>query len=452
MVSAANGIKTAAVHNRAFTSLVADLRLDRVMIRIPATLTCPFMSTPIERPTERPPPPGKVLSDFGPLYASSGFIGWLFAVTAPVAIILAVGSGSGLSEGEIASWIFGVFFINGLITILFSWLYRQPLAFFWTIPGTVLVGQSLTHLTFHQVIGAYFATSVLMLVLGATGSVKRTMELVPLPIVMGMVAGVFLRFGLDLVHAVFNDIAIAGPMVAIWLLLSALPLLGRRCPPIIGALVVGALATIALGRFAGSAPLQLELIRPVLQEPTWSLAAMIELVVPLAITVLVVQNGQGIAVLKTAGHEPPVNAVAVACGIGSAISALVGSVSTCLTGPTNAILVSSGERKRQYVAGIVVGILAIAFGLLAPTFTRLLLNAPKSLIATLAGLAMLRVLQTAFVTAFGSRFSLGALVAFLVTVADRPLLNVGAAFWGLVCGLVISLLMERTDFSVKPKS
>lgn len=410
------------------------------------------MLTSIERPTETPPAPGKILSDFGPVYVSSGFIGWLFAVTAPVAIILAVGSGGGLSEGQIASWIFGVFFFNGLITILFCRQYRQPLAFFWTIPGTVLVGQSLTHLTFPEVVGAYFATALLMLVLGATGSVKRAMELVPLPIVMGMVAGVFLRFGLDLVHAVFTDVAIAGPMVAIWLLLSALPWLGRRCPPIIGALLVGALATIVLGRLDSSAPLQLELIRPVLVQPAWSVAAMVELVVPLAITVLVVQNGQGIAVLKTAGHAPPINAVAVACGIGSAITALVGGVSTCLTGPTNAILVGSGERRRQYTAGIVVGVLAILFGLLAPTFTRLLLSAPKSLIATLAGLAMLRVLQAAFVTAFGSRFSLGALLAFLVTVADRPLLNIGAAFWGLVCGLVISWLLERADFAAKPNS
>ena len=99
--------------------------------------------------------------------------------------------------------------------ILFSWLYRQPLAFFWTIPGTVLVGPSLTHLSFQQVVGAYYVTAVLMLVLGATGWVKRMMELAPLPIVMGMVAGVFLRFGLDLVHAVFDDTAIAGPMVVI---------------------------------------------------------------------------------------------------------------------------------------------------------------------------------------------------------------------------------------------
>lgn len=446
-------IKAIVVHNLAFASLAGICRLDKLARR--HTLhspPAPCMFTHIERPTEQSPDTGNFLSDFGLLYASSGFIGWLFAVTAPVAIILAVGSSGGLSESEIASWIFGVFAINGLITILFCWLYRQPLAFFWTIPGTVLVGQSLTHLTFPQVVGAYYATSVLMLVLGMTGSVKRAMDLVPLPIVMGMVAGVFLRFGLDLVHAVFTDFAIAGPMVAIWLLLSALPWLGQRCPPIIGALAVGAIVTIVLGRLDASAPLQLELIKPVIQTPVWSISALIELVVPLAITVLVVQNGQGIAVLRAAGHNPPINAVAVACGVGSAITAVVGGVSTCLTGPTNAILVGSGERRRQYIAGIVVGALAILFGLLAPTFTRLLLSAPKSLIATLAGLAMLRVLQAAFVTAFGGRFALGALVAFLVTVADHPLLNVGAAFWGLICGLAVSFLMERADFAAKPKS
>lgn len=410
------------------------------------------MFTHIERPTEGRPGLWQIFSDFGFLYASNGFISWLFAVSAPVAIILAVGSNGGLSEKEIASWIFGGFFINGLITILFCWLYRQPLIMLWTIPGAVLVGQSLNHLTFPEIVGAYYGTSALILLLGATGWVKRAMLLVPLPIVMGMVAGVFLRFGLELVHAVFADTTIAGPMVAIWLLLTSLPQLGRRCPPIIGTLFVGALATIMLGRFDSSAPMHIEFIEPVIQVPAWSVAAMIELVVPLAITVLAVQNGQGFAVLKAAGYEPPIDAVTIACGIGSAASAFVGGVSTCLTGPANAIIVASGERKRQYTSGMFVGLLAILFGLLAPTFTRLLLIAPKSLVTTLAGLAMLRVLQTAFVTAFKERFSLGALVAFLVTVADAPLLKVGAAFWGLVSGLAISWWLERADFGDQPQN
>jgi benzoate membrane transport protein len=408
------------------------------------------MFSHLERPTLPRPGWRRVLADFGPTYAANGLIGFVFAATAPVAIILAVGTGGGLSEAELSSWIFGVFFINGLISMLLCWLYRQPLAFFWTIPGTVLVGPALAHLRFTEVIGAYYVTGLLMLALGATGWVRRAMQALPMPIVMGMVAGVFLRFGLDLVRALHADIAIAGPMVGTYLLLCALPALGRRLPPLIGALAAGAIATAALGRFDAAAFGAIELARPVVQMPAWSWAAMIELVVPLAITVLVVQNGQGIAVVKAAGHAPPIDTITVACGVGALASAVVGSVSTCLTGPTNAIITASGERSRQYTAGIFTGLLAVAFGLMAPAFTRLLLNAPKVFIMALAGLAMLRILQAAFTATFKERFTLGALVSFLVTVADLPLLNIGAAFWGLVAGFAVSWWLERRDFATLP--
>src|SRR3954467_13733135 len=346
------------------------------------------MITSLERPVVPAPSPRQVLADFGPIYAANGFIGFVFAATGPVAIILSVGTSGGLSPAVLASWIFGVFFMNGLITVGMSWRYHQPLAFLWTIPGTVLVGPSLQHLSIPEVIGAFYATSVLILALGASGFVKRAMMAVPMPIVMGMVAGVFLRFGLDLVRALHSDVAIAAPMVLTFLFLSAVPALGRRMPPLIGALLIGALVVIALGRIDASALGSFQIVRPVVQAPVWSLAAMVELVVPLAITVLVVQNGQGFAVLGSAGHAPPINAVTMACGIGSVISAIVGGVSTCLTGPTNAIVVSSGEQKRHYTGAMFVGCLALMFGLLAPTFTRLLLLSPKSLVMALAGLAM----------------------------------------------------------------
>jgi benzoate membrane transport protein len=53
------------------------------------------------------------------------------------------------------------------------------------------------------------------------------------------------------------------------------------------------------------------------------------------------------------------------------------------------------------------------------------------------------VLQTAFTASFGGRFSFGALICFLVTVADVPILQIGAPFWGLVFGLAVSWLLER---------
>jgi benzoate membrane transport protein len=383
--------------------------------------------------------------DFGAVYAASALVGFIFAATGPVAIILAVGAQGGLTEADLSSWIFGAFFVNGLISIAFCLWFRQPLVFFWTIPGAVLVGPALGHLSFAEVIGAFLATGALMAALGLSGWVRRCMEAAPMPIVMAMVAGVFLRFGTGLVHAVRDDVWVAAPMVAAFVALSLSRTLQARIPPLIGAMIVGIFFIFAFDKYVPGAT-ALRLAPPSLYLPAFSWQAMVELVVPLAITVLVVQNGQGFAVLTAAGHKPPVDAIAVACGAGSIVTSFVGSVSTCLTGPVNAIISSSGERHRHYTAGVLVGLLALVFGALAPLFVRLLLSTPPAFIAALGGLAMLRVLQTAFGVAFGGRFAFGALVTFLVTVADVAIFNIGAAFWGLVLGFAASWLLERADF------
>jgi benzoate membrane transport protein len=57
------------------------------------------------------------------------------------------------------------------------------------------------------------------------------------------------------------------------------------------------------------------------------------------------------------------------------------------------------------------------------------------------------VLQSAFAVAFRDRCALGALVAFLVTVADIELAGIGAPFWGLLFGVAMTLLLERDDLA-----
>lgn len=400
----------------------------------------------LEKPVFPLPGPGRIVADFRAIHAANAVVAFLFAASGPLAIVLAVGARGGLGQSDLASWVFGGFFVNGAISLVVSLLYRQPLIFLWTIPGTVLLSPALAHLTFPQVVGAFLATGLLMLLLGLSGWVRRAMEAVPMPIVMAMVAGVFLRFGLDLVYAFRDDFWVALPMTATFFILAAFPRLVRAVPPLVCALGVGAVAVWLQGSFKPPEGALFTLAQPKLYMPEFSLAAMIELVVPLAISVLVVQNGQGVAVLSANGHRVPINAVTATCGVGAILSGMFGAVSTCLTGPVNAVLAGAGETRRQYTGAVFFCLLAMGFGLLAPFFTRLLLAAPPAFIATLAGLAMLRILQTAFVASFSERFSFGALVCFLVTVADVPIFNIGGAFWGLVFGLAASWLLERDQY------
>jgi benzoate membrane transport protein len=399
----------------------------------------------VERPSERPPSMRELAADLGPHQAVNGLVGVIFSITGPIPIVVAVGRAGGLPGDVIASWVFGILVFNGLLTIVASWVFRQPLGFFWTIPGTVVVGTAFTSLSWPEIVGAYVLTALLMVVIGLTGHVDRVMGLLPTPVVMAMVAGVFLGFGLDLMTAVVTDPVVAAPMVLVFLLATAVPAVGRLLPPILGALLAGALAVALSGGMDTAAFSGQWLVTPVVTAPRFTWAATVELVVPLALTVLVVQNGQGMAVLRDAGHRPPMNLVTLACGLVSLPAAAVGAISTCLTGPTNALLTASGAQRRQYTAALVCGATAVVVGLLAPGLVRVLLAMPVAFVAALGGLAMLRALEGAFRAVFSGVVVTSALVTFLVTVADVTVLNVGSAFWGLVAGVVVHLALHRDD-------
>lgn len=398
----------------------------------------------LERPAHRPAGIRRLVRDAGLPYISNGVIGLVFTASGPIAVTLAVGAAGGLTQGQLASWVFGILFSGGAATLIMSLLYRQPLGFAWSIPGTVLLGPSLQHLSFAEVVGAFFTSGVLILALGATGVIRRIMAMVPMPIVMAMVAAVFLRFGTDIVASTQANPAIAAPMVGAFLVLAAVPALGRFLPPVLGTLVAGCLAVVVSGQFqpVEAGPL---LAAPVFTPPEFTWAAQLELVVPLALTVLFVQNGQGIAVLRAARHQPPVNVFAVASGAFSVLNAGFGAVSACVTGPTNALLTSSGTKERQYTAAVAYGVLALVCAALAPTLTRLMLATPIEFVLALGGIAMLRALQQAFVTAFATTFTMGSLITFVVTVSGLDLFNIHSACWGLLIGYTVSRLLERAD-------
>ena len=204
----------------------------------------------VERPGVAPAGFRQLMRDIGPNYVSNGVIGLIFSSSGPIAVTLAVGMAGGLTEGQLASWVFAIFLSAGLATLIMSLIYRQPLGFAWSIPGTVLLGPSLQHLPFAEVVGVFFTSGLLILALGSTGVVRRIMSAIPMPIVMAMVAAVFLRFGTDIVSSTQSNLIVAGPMVLAFLLLSAVPALGKYLPPVLGTLVVGIAAVAFSGQFA----------------------------------------------------------------------------------------------------------------------------------------------------------------------------------------------------------
>lgn len=376
-----------------------------------------------------------------------GATAWLFAVTGPFLIFVNAAKQGNLSAPELNSWIFALYFFGGVFTLILALYYRQPIPAAGTIAGGVLVGVALRHLSFSEAIGAYLLTGIFLTLLGVTGLVKKGMELLPMPIMMGMIAGVLLPFGVGIMVSLEKTPVVSGAAFLAFIAVSLVRPVARRFPPVLGAIAVG-LAAATLAGEASWQSLSLRLAEPIVFAPTFTLPATLELVIPLAVTVVAIQNAQGIGILVNEGYRPPINAITIASGVGSLFMGIFGSQSACIAGPMTGIIASpsTGRHEGRYAAAVVTGTLWIIFGLFAPVATGISEILPSALINLLAGLALLGVLASCFGAAFTGKFRMGALFTFIITISGMSVLNIGAPFWGLVGGTLISALLEPGDF------
>jgi len=378
---------------------------------------------------------------------SSGIIAWLFGVTGPLLIVLQAAEQGNLNQPTIISWIFSIYVVGGLLSVALSFLYRQPMAVAFSIPGAILVGTALSNHRFEEIIGVYLITGLLILVLGLSGIVNKMMSLVPMPIVMGMVSGVLLPFGLNILFSLTENSLLNGIILLSFFIFSMFSSINRFFPPILGTLLLAFILLTFSGllEWEPSGPI---IAVPSFYMPAFSWSSIGELVIPLTVTVIAIQNAQGIAIMKDSGYRPPINAMTNWSGIGSLVNGFFGAHSACIAGPMTAILTSDGKegKGKHYTASIVMGAMWIVFGLLAPVMIGLVQGIPSSVIYLLGGLAMLGVLNSSLKATFTSKFQMGALFSFIITVADLTFLGIGAPFWGMVGGILISLMMERRDF------
>jgi benzoate membrane transport protein len=145
--------------------------------------------------------------------------------------------------------------------------------------------------------------------------------------------------------------------------------------------------------------------------------------------------------LKAHHYEPPVAASLAVTGLGSMIAAVFGTHAINMAAITAAMVAGPDchpDPKQRWKMIYPYAALYVVFGLAAGTFVSLLGGMPKPLIIAIAGLALFAPLM-AGVTAMvrEPKDTEPAVVTFLVTASGITILGVGAAFWGLLAGLLV---------------
>jgi benzoate membrane transport protein len=312
----------------------------------------------------------------------------------------------------------------------------------WSVAGSALLVGELPRFSPAEATGAYLVAGVAVALLGRAGWFGRLLRLVPESVVLGMLAGVLLRFGIGLFAALPARPPLVAAMIAAFLVLQRR---GSRAPTV-GALVVGLLIAGIAGdlRLGGLAP---ALAVPRWVWPAFTPTALLGLALPLFVLAITSQDAPGVAVLRAAGYDPPVDGPILATGLASVLTAPFGGHGLNLAALMGVICAgpeAHPDPERRYGAGVAAAVWFLLLGAFGATAATLFAGLPPALVAATAGLAMTPALLAALTGALAEPTErTGALFALLLTAADIHLLGLGAPFWGLVVGLLASRALRH---------
>lgn len=329
----------------------------------------------------------------------------------------------------------------------FSLYYRQPVQFAFSIPAIAIIAGALPRYAFSDILGAITLSGFLVFLLGVTGLFKAFLRYIPTPVIQGMIAGALVPFGIAIIKAIAVEPIVAGGTFLVFIVFSLFPAVSRRFPPILSALILG-FGIALLGGKVNLGDISFQFSSLTFIVPTFNMTAILELTIPLALLTVGFGNIQAIGILKTQGYNPPVNAFVVLSGIGTIINSFFGGHNTVVGGPTVAMMAGPevGREEERYSAAVLTGILMVIMAAISPLVISFTRAVPTSFIDVLAGIAMVTVIANNFSQAFSSNLKMGALFAFLITMSQIKILNVGSPLWAILGGTVISLLLERKEY------
>lgn len=366
---------------------------------------------------------------------SAALVAALVGYGSTIALVLAAAQAVGASPAETASWVMAVCFAKAAGTAILSTWHRVPVVLAWSTPGAALIAAS-TGFTMPEAVGAFVLAAMLIAATGAVKPLGALVARIPDGIAGAMLAGVLLPFCLKGAGAAQATPVLVMPMVALF----ALVRLKNPAMAVLAALVAG--LVLAFGTGAASLPV-LPAIPPVpvLIWPEFHPAALIGLGLPLYLVTMASQNLPGFATMRAAGFEPPVRSALGVSGAISAVAALFGSHTVNMAAITAAICMGDDvhpDRSQRWKVGLAYALAWASLGLFGPVILALIGALPPALMTALVALALLGPLMGALTGAYAhadQRFA--ATITVSVTASGVAIAGIGAAFWGLVAGLVV---------------
>lgn len=393
-----------------------------------------------------------MLKDFSISSLVAGLMAVLVSYSGPMAIFFQAAQSAGISTEMMTSWVWAVSIGAAITSIgLSAWL-KIPVVTAWSAPGTVLLVTLFPALSLNEAVGAYITAALIIFVIGASGLFDVVVRLIPRSVAAAMMAGILFSFGLKAFQALQDIPLVTALMVLGFVLFKYL----SRGYFLVLMTVLGFVLSLTL-MDADLGQLRLELAAPQWISPAWSWSSTLSLALPLVIVSLTGQFLPGFAILKTAGYGFPTRPIVCLLSLVSVPMAFFGGITTVIAAITASICTSEDahpDPDKRYMAGVANGVFYLVGGIFAGSIVLFFHSFPASMIAIIAGLALLGAITASLTTALEDKQHLdAALVTFMTTTSGVSLWGIGAAFWGVVLGAAVyalaNYLRQRQQTSVR---
>ncbi|MDC7698472.1 benzoate/H(+) symporter BenE family transporter [Vogesella indigofera] len=372
---------------------------------------------------------------------SAGFVTVLVGYTSSAAIIFEAARSAGASQAMIASWLMALGIAMGITCIGLSLRYKVPVVTAWSTPGAALLITSLSGVSMPEAIGAFVFSAALIVLAGVTGWFEKALNHIPLPMAAAMLAGILVKFGINVFGAMQTELALVLAMFVAYLL--AKRLLPRYA--IVLVLLLGCAIAVAQGLLQ-LGELTLTLATPLWTTPQFNPGVLLGVGLPLFMVTMASQNIPGVATLHANGYRPPISALMTGTGVVNLLLAPFGCFAVNLAAITAALCMGRDAHEdpaRRYLASVAAGAFYLLLGMFGATVGALFAAFPKALVLAIAGLALFGTIAGGLATAMkDDAMREPALITFLITASGVSLAGIGSAFWGLAGGVLALLILN----------
>ena len=371
----------------------------------------------------------------------AGTVASITGTAATTAIFLSAFVAIGATKAQTVSMVAIMLVFYGALSILLSWRFKMPLSVVWSTPGAALLaGSSVTGIGFNNAMGGILVCGLLLALTGLWPKLGEIVSAIPKSIASAMLAGVIFSFCVAPFAASADYPMLVLPVIAVWLMLYWLA-------PVWASPVAIVLAFSLIGLNQGLSVSAADwLITVELVQPSFNLASIFTIALPLYLVAMASQNIPGIAIMNSYGYKVPFRASLTTTGLGTVVASFLGGFVMNLAAITAALNANEQAHKdpsKRWLASVSGGVVYWVFALFTGIAVAFVYQTPRDLLLAASGLALLPTIVNAFnVMVETASERLPAVITFLIASSGVAFFSVGAAFWAILAGLAVIQLLK----------